>query len=55
MSCTQVNPAVAAALAKLKADLAKLPKTTGIARLPLLVQIARDYAALAAAQAAAAG
>ncbi|KAK9907301.1 hypothetical protein WJX75_001041 [Coccomyxa subellipsoidea] len=50
-----VNPAVAAALAKLKADLAKLPKTTGIARIQLLVQIARDYAALAAAQAAAAG
>lgn len=46
---------MAAALAKLNADLAKLPKTTGIARIQLLVQIARDYAALAAARAAAAG
>ena len=51
----QVNPAVAAAQAQLNADLAKLPKTTGFARIALLVQIARDYAALAAAQAGAAG
>ncbi|EIE26176.1 hypothetical protein COCSUDRAFT_61164 [Coccomyxa subellipsoidea C-169] len=48
-----VNPAVAAAQKRLNDDLAKLPGTTGIARLVLLAQIARDRAALAAAQAAA--
>lgn len=51
----QVNPAVAAAQAKLDADLAKLPNTSGLARIALLLQIARDYAALAAAQRGAAG
>ena len=49
----QINPAVAAAQKRLNDDLAKLPGTTGFARLVLLAQIARDRAALAAAQAAA--
>lgn len=46
----QVSSRVAAAQAKLDADLAKLPNTTGFARLLLLVQIVQDYANLAAAQ-----
>ncbi|BDA50833.1 hypothetical protein COCOBI_17-0510 [Coccomyxa sp. Obi] len=50
-----INPAVKAAQAKLDADLAKLPHTSGLARIVLLIQIARDYVALAAAERGASG